>query len=296
MKKIHIISIFLIGLLFSCSTSSIDQIDGAMKSAVPDFKLDLTLDGFIDKANPAGEFGFSMDLADGDVTSADVKVAYVNVVTKATSFATIEAGLTEFPYNKSLTVAGIIGLFPDLETTDDLNTGDEFIFYADFKLRNGTVVIGYDESGPNYSDDVRTSPLYTPFVGISVACASNIDGVYDCVANGTSTDPGPSPSENPAVNFTSTITLTPTEANGVYTISDFSGGLFTFWYDIYGLAGDYPGTIKDVCGDISYTATTGPFGSPISGTGSVDESTGVITLTGLADDWGDTWTLVLTPQ
>jgi hypothetical protein len=296
MKNINILSIFLIGLFFSCSTADLDQVDRVQKSAVPDFVLDLTKDGFIDKANSAGEFGFSMDLGQGDPVSADVKVAYINVVTKAVSFATIETGVTEYPFNGSLTVAGIIGLFSELGTTDDLNTGDEFIFYANFTLDDGTVVIGYDDDGPNYSDDVQTSPLFTPFIGISVACASNIEGVYDCVANGTSTDPGPSASENPAVDFVSTVTLTPTDANGVYTISDFSGGLFTHWYDIYGLEGEYSGLVKDVCGDLSYTSTVGPFGSPISGAGSIDEGTGVITIDGLADSWGDVWTLVLTPQ
>lgn len=130
----------------------------------------------------------------------------------------------------------------------------------------------------------------------TVACASSLEGTYSCVANGTSTDPGPAPEENPAVDFTSTVTLTATDVNGEYIISDFSGGLDTFWYDIYGLSGDQPGMIKDVCGDLSYINTKGPYGSPISGTGSVDEITGVITLDGMADAWGDEWNLVLTPQ
>ncbi|MDE5421801.1 hypothetical protein L3073_06250 [Ancylomarina sp. DW003] len=130
----------------------------------------------------------------------------------------------------------------------------------------------------------------------TVACASSLEGAYTCVANGSSTDPGPSPEENPAVDFTTTITFTATAVNGEYIISDFSGGLDTFWYDIYGLSGEYPGMIKDVCGDLSYINTKGPFGSPISGTGAVDEVTGVITLHGVADSWGDEWDLVLTPQ
>ncbi|WP_430809358.1 MULTISPECIES: hypothetical protein [unclassified Carboxylicivirga] len=133
-------------------------------------------------------------------------------------------------------------------------------------------------------------------INASVACESDLSGTYLCIANGQSTDPGPTPDENPAVDFESIVTLTEGDINGEYTISDFSGGLFTYWYDIYGLSGEYPGFLKDVCGGLSYFNTTGPFGSPISGTGSVDPETGVITISGVADLWGDNWVLVLTPQ
>lgn len=161
---------------------------------------------------------------------------------------------------------------------DNLELGDVFSFQVLVENLNG----------------LKT--LSNVVINATVACQSTLDGTYSCVANGTSTDSGPGADENPAVDFVSTITLTSGDVNGEYTISDFSGGLFTLWYDIYGLSGDYPGKIKDVCGDLSYISTKGPFGSPISGTGSVDDETGVITLTGLADAWGDTWTLVLTPQ
>ncbi len=136
----------------------------------------------------------------------------------------------------------------------------------------------------------------TVVLNASVACESDLTGTYNCVANGQSTDSGPGPDENPAVDFETVVTLTEGDVNGIYTISDFSGGLFTLWYDIYGLSGEYPGTLQDVCGGLSYINTEGPFGSPISGTGSVDPITGVITINGTADSWGDTWNLVLTPQ
>ncbi len=133
-------------------------------------------------------------------------------------------------------------------------------------------------------------------INAGVACESDLTGTYQCVANGQSTDSGPPADVNPAVNYTTTLTLTEGAVNGEYTMSDFSGGLFTLWYSIYGLSGNYPGKLKDVCGDLSYIGTKGPFGSPISGTGSVNVEDGVITISGLADSWGDAWTLVLTPQ
>ncbi|NBC83143.1 MAG: hypothetical protein GVY19_07150 [Bacteroidetes bacterium] len=127
-----------------------------------------------------------------------------------------------------------------------------------------------------------------------VACPSDIAGTYNVLASGSSTDPGPSADENPISGFEYQVTLT--AINGYqYTISDFSGGLFTLWYDIYNLSGDYPGTIQDLCGALSYTGTSGPFGSPIAGSGSYDKETGVIKLSGEATAWGDVWTLTLTP-
>lgn len=185
MKKIHIISIFLIGLLFSCSTSDLDQINLVKQTAVPDFKMDETKGGFIDKADPAGEFGFSMDLAQGTPASADVKVAYINNVTNAISFATVEAGVTTYPYNKVLTVADLVSLFSELNSAADLNPGDVFTFFTNFTLDDGTVIVGYDENGPNYSGDVINSPLFTAFFSFNVACSfdpSLAVGSYHCVS------------------------------------------------------------------------------------------------------------------
>ncbi len=187
MKKIHIISIFLIGLFFSCSTSDIDQMDNVILTAAPDFKMDETKGGFIDKADPAGEFGFSMDLAQGDPVSADVKVAYINNVTNAISYATVDAGVTSYPYKKVLSVTELISLFPELETADDLNPGDVFTFFSNFTLKDGTVIIGYDDDGPNYSGDVRNSPLYTAFFSFNVACSYDpalAVGSYHVVSTG----------------------------------------------------------------------------------------------------------------
>lgn len=185
---------------------------------------------------------------------------------------------TSFPATVNVSavdaVADISGI-----SVDDLVVGDVFTFEVLVTSKSG-----------------MTSRSNAGVLNAAVACASSLAGTYDAVTNGESTDPGPTPSENPAVDFASVITLTDTGVNGVYTISDFSGGLFTYWYDIYGLSGDYPGTIQDVCNSFTVINTTGPFGSPISGSGSVDPDTGVITISGLADSWGDNWTMVLTPQ
>ncbi|WP_461630175.1 hypothetical protein [Labilibaculum euxinus] len=170
MKKIHIISIFLIGLLLSCSTSNLDQIDLAKNSAVPNFTIDDTKDGFIDKADPAsGEVGFALTIEQGSVASATVKVVY-NSVAGDRFFATVSADVSTYPQNVSLTVNEIVDLFPQLADATDLTAGDIFSFFAELTLTDGTVIPGYKEDGPNYSDDVITSPLFTAILNYTVAC------------------------------------------------------------------------------------------------------------------------------
>jgi hypothetical protein len=160
---------------------------------------------------------------------------------------------------------------------DDLEVGDIFTFEVIVNSKNGL--------------RTRSNVL----LNASVACKSSLEGLYSCIANGRSTDDGPTPDENPAINFKHEITLTASETNGIYEISDFSGGLYELWYDIYGIEGDSPGQISDVCNTISYSSTNGPFGSNITGGGAVDPATGVITIEG-ENVFGDTWTLVLEPK
>jgi hypothetical protein len=183
---------------------------------------------------------------------------------------------TSFPATVKITAAEAVASIPDV-TLESLKLGDSFLFDIVAEANNGV--------------KSRSNIL----VNASVACKSSLAGAYDVVANGESTDPGPTPDENPAVNYAYEVTLTETGTNGIYSISDFSGGLYPLWYDIYGLTpNDCGGTIQDICGSISYINTFEPFGSPIEGTGSVDPETGVITLEGTATAWGDTWILVMT--
>lgn len=172
MKKIFILFIILSGLMFSCSTGDMDQIDLAKVSAVPDFVLDTSKGGFIDKADANGEFGFALSVAQGNPVSGLLKVAYINNVTGEVTFADVES-VTTFPYNKVMTVGELVGLFSELTSTDDLNPGDTFTFFTNFTLEDGTIVIAYDENGPNYSGDTMNSPLFTPLISFSVACSYN---------------------------------------------------------------------------------------------------------------------------
>lgn len=130
------------------------------------------------------------------------------------------------------------------------------------------------------------------FVYVDVSCPSDLGGLYNAVSNGQSTD-GCCP--DPAVDITAEGIELVDNGSGIYTINDFSGGLWFHWYEVYGATSANEGEIKDVCGNITFQNTTELFGSNISGTGTVDAETGVITIEWLADSWGDVGTTVLTP-
>jgi hypothetical protein len=189
---------------------------------------------------------------------------------------TVIGSYTEVPAQITVTAADAVA---DLDGVNlgDLEVGDVFTFEIIVNSKNGL--------------STRSNVI----LNASVACSSSLEGTYAVTASGQSTDPGPTPDENPAVDFKYEVTLTATATNGIYDMSDFSGGLYELWYDIYGIGGDSPGQIQDVCNTISYINTKGPFGSNIDGGGSVDPATGIITING-ENVFGDTWTLVMEPK
>jgi hypothetical protein len=215
---------------------------------------------------------------------------------------TVLDDITTVPQTISITAADLVAAVPSLNSVNDIGQGEQYNFYPAATLSDGTFLpnfnkLGYIAVSPAVRNTLNNvhgdQAIFNS--NIIVPCASNLAGTYSVVANGTSTDPGPSSDENPAVNYTSEVTLEVADNFFTYTISDFSGGLYPLWYDIYGFPAEYPGTLMDVCGSISYVNTVEFFGSPIAGSGTVDPVTGVITLNGRAVFWGDTWSLVLTP-
>lgn len=144
------------------------------------------------------------------------------------------------------------------------------------------------------SSDVDVSPLYNEAThSIQITCPSDLAGTYSYVSSGTSTDPC-CPNR---VDLTGTVTITVGVDDITYGISDYSMGLYDAWYGpAYNLApGSTPGNIQDVCGTISLLTASEAYGNTLTGTGTIDATTGVISYV-WSNGWGDEGTATLTPQ
>jgi hypothetical protein len=296
MKKFKLLLTFL---ALTLAMSSCDNDGGDSKlnlevGAVPNITKSATADAFIDliaiNNDQSVALSFTVDLAQGDVQSMDVVLFYKK--TTAIYKATLEANVTSFPKEYTISQTDIVNAFAEINSAADFEIGDQLIVTAELTLKNGTVIVIYNNDGStNLGIDVTNSPLFSFSQTYNVACPSDLGGTYSVISSGSSTDSGPTASENPISNYPYTVTIAD-NGGGNYTISDAFGGLYILWYDIYGITGDEPGTFDDVCGTISGLFPE-PFGTNVNYTGSVDPDSGVITIDWI-NGYDDQGTMVLT--
>jgi hypothetical protein len=272
MKNINIkkyLSFLLVsGLMFGCFPDE-DELTHPYRTGTTIPVITEVNSSFFDSFDFDNAFiEFTVDVDEDIAESVTIEMTYEGQTTELGTY-------TEFPavvrVSASEAVAGLSNV-----NLNDLEIGDMFRFEVIVNSANGL--------------SSRSNVL----LNAAVACRSDLAGTYSASTSGQSTDGGPPPSVNPISNYAHQVTLTETDVNGVYTISDFSGGLYNLWYAMYGATGNFPGTIQDVCNSVSFINTTEPFGTAVTGSGSVDPETGVITLSG-TNGYGDTWTMVLTP-
>ena len=221
--------------------------------------------GFYDLGNLDNTVvGFDIGSNGDAASSADMTVSYSGELGTA---GPAGIGNVSLPGNTTVTlVAACEALGIDI---NGLGIGDTFTFEA----TSGTAK--------------RTLPVITN----CVSTTGSEDGVvYDVVSTGTSTDDC-CPDETTVM---STVTLT--GSDGMYAISDWSGGLYFEWYAVYGMTADGSGgDITDVCNAITLTTAEEPFGESLMGSGTVDPDTGVITFS-WSNGWGDQGVTTMTPQ
>ncbi len=205
------------------------------------------------------------------VQSAEVYVTFegANNIVAATKINDI----TTFPSEVTLTISDLLsqaGL-----TLEEFSAGDTWNYSYNLNSNSGKVW------------DI---PAVTQF---TFTCPSDIAGEYSAVTSGQSTD---GCCTAPVADLTSTVTLTE-ERPGVYVISDFSAGLYFEWYVVYGITGpaDTPGKLQHVCSTVSIVETSEPFGTAVTGSGTYDDSNGVITYT-WSNGFADMGTVTLTPK
>lgn len=130
---------------------------------------------------------------------------------------------------------------------------------------------------------------------ISVLCNSALEGNYSVTTTYGYHDFLPSFSTN-----TTDVTITKV-SDGVYSVEDFSGGLYSASgpYGINYSTSGFPVTFNYVCGLIQWTDQEDAWGATLplaGGTNSVDLSTGVITISWDNQAYGENGVSVYTPK
>lgn len=296
MKKFKLIFTFLAltFAFYSCENDGGDSNLNLEIGAIPNITKSETADAYIDliaiNNDEAITLNFTVDVAQGDVESLDVVLFYKKP--SAIYKAVLDQGVTQFPKEYTISQSDIISAFAEINSASDFEIGDQLIVTAELTLKNGTVIMIYNNDGStNVGIDITNSPLFDFSQIYNVACPSDLGGTYSAISSGSSTDPGPAADVNPIANYAYTVTITD-NGGGSYDISDAFGGLYILWYDIYGITGDEPGSFNDVCGTISGEFAE-PFGTNVIYTGSVDSETGVITINWI-NGYDDQGTMVLT--
>lgn len=228
------------------------------------------------------------DNPSGNVASHDVYVKRIYDDGASESDYLLLETITSFPYHFSVTGDQLASLF-GLAVVETYANFYQFNCIATGK--NGQVA-DYD----NLHNDLIGSAEQLQgfrFRG-AVVCPSDPDvivGTYAAVTTSTFPD-----FAEPVIGLEKTITITTTDDEGFYALSDFTFGTYDHFYAAVGWIpeGDHPGTIQDVCGNFFITDTFDPWGEVGFGD-FIFNSDGTITVVG-GTGYGEEWTAVLTKQ
>jgi len=274
MKKFKIIfvSLFAIAITLSCNDDGGDSKLNLKTSAVPNIQklggTDPILNLLEIQEGNDVTISFTASVGEGNVASLDV-VGFFIKTDGSLEKVVLANDVNTLPVNITLSKSDLIDIYSSLNTDADFELGDQLIITADLTLEDGTVVKMLNDNGSrNYGTDISISPLYSVTQIYTVSCPSDLGGTYSVVSSGSSTDPGPTPDENPITDYPYTTTITD-NGGGSYTMSDAFGGLYILWYDIYGLDFEVEGNFTDVCGNLNGSFTD-PFGGAVTITGTVN--------------------------
>lgn len=268
----NLLKLLLVIFIFntSCENDGGDSVISYTNAAMSDFTVVEGSDAFIDLTSfNTLELKFIVDAAQGNPVSTDVKAFYQTIDGNLFGPVTIESGITMLPKEVALGGDTILNLFSELTSVNDVQVGDNLKIFTSFTFEDGTVIDLLDENAlPNYF-----APNFNAFTIINVkldyvvSCPSSIEGTYDVLSSGFSTDGAPV--NNPIENYAYTVTLT-NNGGGNYTISDGVAGIYQDWYCApYGYCFETAGAFTDVCGTLGGSWTES-FGCQIDLTGVVN--------------------------
>ena len=186
----------------------------------------------------------------------------------------------------------------------DGSSGGNFVIQPKVTLNDGRVYPSWVHISPTDSiynlatsiiGSSGASGAFTIQVTTAITCPPlDISGSYLVVSSvGTSTD-GCCPGE---VSVSGNVVIVASVTTTTFSVSDFSGGLYFEWYDVYGIEGpnDSPGTLSYNCQEVGFVSTTEPFGTAVQGGGTFNPGTGRIVYTWF-NGYGDRGTVTLQKQ
>jgi hypothetical protein len=84
--------------------------------------------------------------------------------------AIVKSDITSFPTTVDFTIGTLIDLLPKLNNINELKLGDNFLFYVDITLKDGSVVKGNDPSYASFDPGVINLPGSSVNVTYTIAC------------------------------------------------------------------------------------------------------------------------------
>ncbi|MCZ2845264.1 MAG: hypothetical protein O2U61_02000 [Candidatus Bathyarchaeota archaeon] len=179
MKKIKLLITVLMVSAFtvSCDTDGGESELDLAVGAVPDFALNEEYPTILNlnqlSTGTVVDFGFTVDIAQGDVASADVVAFYQTAAGPLYGPVILESGVKDFPHDMVLSTNDIIAAFSELNSSDDFKLGDELLITTKLYLENGTELDMMDADGRLYGSDIHTSTVYDVIANYPVGCPLN---------------------------------------------------------------------------------------------------------------------------
>jgi len=200
MKNLKIVLAFMMLATFivSCDddggTSRVDLQEGA----IPNFTYTDTYPTIIDlnvvSVGTHMEFGYTVDVFQGNVASAEVVGFYKTAGGDLYGPVTFESDITTFPADFTLTTNEIIAAFAELNDLSDFNLADELVLTTNFLLTDGRELKLWNDDGTRlYGSDILSSVFYNVVASYPVGCPLNgkFTGDYKVTLTGDSSGFGP---------------------------------------------------------------------------------------------------------
>lgn len=279
----YISVIILVSLAYSCEKSMLVPPDSVDRGVYVTLVLE---NSNINSEDIAGTpIMGTFDVPASNVVSHDISVKRIYDQGESESEYFHLETVTEFPYNFSVDGNELAEIF-------GVNVEDTYGNFYEFDCE-ATGTSGLVATYADLHNDILGSPEQLQgfrFTG-AVVCPSDpsmIVGTYSSVTDALF------PGFDPLIGHEYVVTITEGDAEGFYTLSDFSFGTYDFLYGPWYGGGDLPGTVQDVCGSYFFVDTADPWNEVVTGDFTMNAD-GTITVVA-ETTFGETWTTVLTKQ